>query len=238
MSHRHFSLCKLQRKVALLAAAQLQPWTFLLLGKASSTLPKEHGLRCHRASGVTGGGWDRDNSEEWNRGQPWPKENGNDVEAAARLTGFNPFQETAKNFWEAQRSWPVLLSISLQFHSHAPLLQNPLSWVYPGCAPIWCWVHKHSFKKGSGKGCSSSGNRLFQCLSPSWLMSISSSLFSECCSSSGLSFLPLPSVKTSPFHWGIYWRVETRGWLSFSLRWIWQPTLKWIGYFGWPCSQA
>lgn len=30
--------------------------------EASSTLPKEHRLRCHRASGITGGGCNRDNS--------------------------------------------------------------------------------------------------------------------------------------------------------------------------------
>lgn len=82
--------------------------------EVSSTLPKEHRLRCHRASAITGGGCDTDNSEELNRvGHPWPKENGNDVEAAAWHTSDSALFERAKNFWKAQCSLRVLLSTSL-----------------------------------------------------------------------------------------------------------------------------
>lgn len=94
--------------------------------EASSTLPKEHGQRCHRASGITGGGCDRDNSEEWNRvGHPWPKENGNDVEAAAWHTLDSTFLKR-EQISERHRA-PHIFSFLLlyQFHSHPPLLQQP-----------------------------------------------------------------------------------------------------------------
>lgn len=95
--------------------------------EASSSLPKEHRLRCHRASGITGGGWDRDNSEEWNRvGHPWPKENGNDVEAAAWLTLDSTFFKREQRISEKHRAPHVFSFLVLhQFHSHPPLLQQP-----------------------------------------------------------------------------------------------------------------
>lgn len=70
-----------------------------------STLPKEHRLRCQRASGITGGGSDRDDSQEWNRERhPWTKENGNDIEAVAWHTLDSTLFKREKNFWEAQCS--------------------------------------------------------------------------------------------------------------------------------------
>lgn len=120
-------LVQATEKVVLLRAPHLQLWAFLILGNASSSLPKEHRLRCHRASGITGGGWDRDNSEEWNRvGHPWPKENGNDVEAAAWLTLDSTFFKREQRISEKHRAPHVFSFLPLcQFHSHPPLLQQP-----------------------------------------------------------------------------------------------------------------
>ena len=131
--------------------------------EVSSTLPKKRRLSCPGASGNTGGGRDRDNTERQNRaGRPWPMENGDDVEAAAWLTLDSTLFKREESGVSDRHgaldpSSHVLLSIlfvpAFATSTLIPLCRrNLLFWICPGGGPIWWWLHKHFSSWGSGKG--------------------------------------------------------------------------------------
>lgn len=184
------------------------------------------------ASGITGGGWDRDNSEEWNReGHPWPKWSWC---WGSRMThfGFNPLQERAKNFWEAQGSSHVLLSTSLPIPLSSPsAAATHSSGFIQDVAPFDDDCRSTPSNRVVAKGAAS---QEITCCSvchwgPDKLHGADCNehqLFH--CSASGvpaqqsLSFITFSTSLSFPL------RNLLTCW-NQSLRHAWQPTLKWIG---------
>lgn len=131
--------------------------------EASSTLPQLRRLSSPGAGGHTGGGWDRDKTEQ-------------DIHSQRKMVLM--LRQQHDSLW-IQSSWRerkagfltgMVLLIALRVFSSflyylslpLPILStliplccsNLLFQIYPGCSPIWRWLHKHFSNWGSGKGCS------------------------------------------------------------------------------------